>query len=373
MSRIPEGIKKSDSELVEFYQRESFSSHLNPTNTGEAKKAFFSGEHTPPFTYKPLRNADALLFELDDIRPNIIHPLASLIHEKIDATQLLIQALKDRSKESFDCLARFHQWYPIEEDIPLQKKDELESQSLDRSATYLIQKFKKALEERELDHWTIRTDTVMSARVQVNCPRREILVHPKALFRKRDIQRLIIHEIDVHAQRAENGQNQSLRCFSLGLPGSLLTEEGLAMFAEELNAVQSPGTLSRQIEVLKAIGLAKEMGFRELFTSLRKRCGTNLAWSISLRLKRGLSNPESGGVYAKDSVYLIGYQRVKKWLMAGGNVEHLYVGDVGIDHPVSLWLEEKWIELKKVPSFWHKALEEYTQLENRNQFANLRY
>ena len=124
------------------------------------------------------------------------------------------------------------------------------------------------------------------------------------------------------------------------------------MLAEEHNGVQSPGAMARQLEVIKAIHSARHMGFRGLFEQIRPNCGTALAWAIALRVKRGLAKPHQPGVYAKDSVYLVGYQRVKKWLQEGGDIRHLYVGDVGMEHPVQLWLKEGWVELRDTPSFW---------------------
>ena len=352
MVSIPPPIHKADDELFRFFQGISFSTYLNPLNTADAKRAFFMGADAPPFAYNPLLRADEYLHRLDKIRPVLDHPLAKLINDKIDATQLLIYALRDRTAHAFDTLARHHKWYPEPYILALEYPSQSDLQPLDQPADRLIEHFTAAFAERGLSDWTIRTDTVMSARVQVDGSKKELVVHPLALFRQRDIERLIIHEIDVHAQRSSNGLQQSLKLFSMGLPGSLLTEEGLAMLAEERNGVQSPGALARQLEVVKAIHSAQHMDFRGLFELLCTRCGSALAWAIALRVKRGLANPSQAGVYAKDSVYLVGYHRVKAWLNAGGDIRHLYVGDVGMEHPVQLWLDQGWIKLQKTPSFW---------------------
>ncbi|MGC6506898.1 MAG: tyrosine/phenylalanine carboxypeptidase domain-containing protein [Myxococcota bacterium] len=352
MASLPPQIQQADQALYAFFKGVSFSNHLNPINTTEAKRAFFLGAEGPPFAYNPLLRADEFLHRLDKIILKFDHPLAELINQKIYATQLLIYALRDRTAHGFDALARHHRWYPESSILELDYEAQSDIQPLDRPAKILIKRFKKALEERHMENWTIRTDTVMSARVQVDGPKRQLIVHPLALFRQRDIERLIVHEIDVHAQRADNGLRQPLKLFSMGLTGSLITEEGLAMLAEERNGVQSPGAMARQLEVVKAIHSARHMGFRALFEHIRESCGTALAWAIALRVKRGLANPEQPGVYAKDSVYLVGHQRVKDWLGKGGDIRHLYVGDVGMEHPIQLWLDEGWVELKETPRFW---------------------
>ena len=127
------------------------------------------------------------------------------------------------------------------------------------------------------------------------------------------------------------------------------------MVAEANANVQIPGTLSRQREVVHAIVLAKEMGFKELYNCLREKNGNGLAWTICLRLKRGLSNPEEPGVYAKDSVYLSGWYNVNKWLEEGNDLRLLYVGEVGLHHPIKDWINQGWVKWKEVPSSWNQS------------------
>jgi hypothetical protein len=220
-------------------------------------------------------------------------------------------------------------------------------------ADELIANLELALTDREIEGWTVLRDRIMSARVLVDGAKRVLRVNPDARFRERDLARLVAHEIDVHVLRSVNGEAQPLRCFETGLPGSLATEEGLAMIAEERTGTQSPGVLARQQEVLRAIQMAREMGFRELFSALTERLGHGLAWGICLRIKRGLDRPDQPGVYAKDSVYLRGRMQVSQWLESGGELAHLYVGKIGIHDPVQKWLEQGWIQPARVlPPEW---------------------
>ena len=55
-------------------------------------------------------------------------------------------------------------------------------------------------------------------------------------------------------------------------------------------------------------------------------------------------------MYAKDTVYLRGYRRVKAWLADGGDLRLLYVGKVAVDHPVEEWLEAGWVHPQPVPA-----------------------
>ena len=124
------------------------------------------------------------------------------------------------------------------------------------------------------------------------------------------------------------------------------------MVAEETSGTASPGVLARQAEVCKAINEARSLGFRELYTRMCDRMSAGLAWGICLRVKRGLSEPDKAGVYAKDSVYLAGRNKVRQWLDDGGDIEKLYVGKVGLDHPVDQWIEQGWVRIQPVPKFW---------------------
>ena len=74
--------------------------------------------------------------------------------------------------------------------------------------------------------------------------------------------------------------------------------------------------------------------------------------AVALRVKRGLGAPGRPGVYAKDSVYLRGRMGVHRWLEAGGQIEHLYVGKVGTSDPVMEWISQEWVQLRAVPELW---------------------
>jgi hypothetical protein len=276
----------------------------------------------------------------------------------MEHTRLMIRALRDRTESAFHQLALANHWYPDPELLDIVFPDQTSSVGpLSVSADRLIAHLEDALADRDVGDWKVTRDPIMSARVLVDGAKRILRVNPEARFRENDLPRLVAHEIDVHVQRSVNGQNQPLLCFQTGLPGSLLTEEGLAMVAEERSGTDSGGVLSRQQEVLRAIQLAREMGFQELFSSIEERLGPGLAWGICLRIKRGLARPELPGVYAKDSVYLQGRMRVTEWLKASGDLSQLYVGKVGLEDPVQEWLDQGWIQpAKALPPLWSDSI-----------------
>jgi hypothetical protein len=349
---IPAPVLEADEALYSLLQRVAFSRHLNPSNIRAARHAFIEGAEAPPFTYQPLEDADVLRATLDKIQPPRDHPTGALVGACIDGVARLVEAMDKRTAAAFDQLNRGAGWYPDAALLQAQYPKGNPEEPLNVPASQLIAHFMCAFQARGMDQWRIEADEVMSARVLVDSAKRLIRVNPKAHFRQRDLTRLVVHEIDVHARRATNGEQQPLRCFVTGLPGSLATEEGLAMIAEETSGTASPGVLARQTEVVRAIEAGRSMGFRALYDHLTERVSPGLAWGICVRVKRGLADPGSPGVYAKDSVYLSGRTKVRAWLDAGGDISTLYVGKVGLDDPVSEWLEQGWVRRGTVPALW---------------------
>lgn len=352
---IPRPVLDADRTHHGILTQVAFSRHLNPHNATEARRDFLRGAEAPPFEYVPLREADALLRILDDSEPPRDHPAGALVGRCMDGTRLLIRALRDRTAAAFDEMARAADWYPDPALLGLRFPDAHDPTPLDVPAERIVERLKEALEERRLDHWRVEEDTVMAARVLVDGAKRMLRVNPRARFRRRDVERLVVHEIDVHAIRADNGMQQVLRCFQTGLPGSLATEEGLAMVSEVHSGHASPGVLARQVDVVRAIDRARHMGFRALYDVLADEIGPGLAWGIGLRIKRGLARPDLPGVYAKDSVYLRGHVLVKDWLDRGGDPALLYVGKVSVTDPIEAWLGQGWVVPGRVPPTWASA------------------
>ena len=353
MFDIPSSVIKADRQVDHLLQTVSFSQYLNPINAEEARQRFLHKGEPPPFAYNPLVDADQYLFDLDAIAPTERHPLSKLLQQKIEDLKLLIVALRDRTPKAFDALAERNDWYPQAEDLNIEIPIQLaETSPSVHSAQELIARLKRALRERNLYEWGIVEDSVMSARVLVDGAKKILRVHPDARFRKNDLERLVVHEIDVHAMRSHCGERQPLRCFSTGLSLSLKTEEGLAMLAEEKTRLLSPNSLQRQQDVVRAIHWGRSLGFRDLYTRLRNQCSPSLAWAICQRIKRGLKDAEQPGVYAKDSVYLRGWKSVRDWIAQGGDIDLLYVGKVGIHHPIEDWIAQGWLTPQRAPLFW---------------------
>ncbi len=351
--QLPTPVLETDERLHQILQITPFSRHLNPSNVYRARESFLCGAHAPPFVYEPLLSADEILKTLDVLNPGDDHPACQLLKNKIHDLRLLVLALRDRTSHAFSRLNEWNAWLPTSEILALRFSNEKHAEGrANRSAAELITYLEEALEVRGLRKWRVVTDTTMSARVLVDGAKCLLRVNPQAKFKTNDLKRLVVHEIDVHVSRSYNGAQQPLRIFQTGLHRALHTEEGLAMLSEQRAGVQDRGSLQRQTIVVQAIIRAKELGFRQLFMELKEAHGPGLAWNICLRVKRGLSNPENPGVYAKDSVYLSGWWQLSRWVEAGNSIEDLYVGVVGMDDPVREWIDQGWLSLGDSPKSW---------------------
>ena len=348
---LPAPLVEADTALHEMFRRVHFSKFLNPTNAPAARRAFERGAEAPPFSYRHADWADAELRLLDRLAPPESHPLGQVMSRAINRTRLLIRALRDRTPEAFDALALAANWYPDAEQLALARAQvqQTDGERFILTAVALAAALRAALDGRDMSEWSIEMDPVMSARVLVDGPKQILRINPRARFRERDVRKLIVHEIDVHAVRSSNGSRQRLHLFATGTPGSLITEEGLALVAEERAGVQSPGTAWRQGLVVQAVSWSRELGFRDLYDRITEVGGRSLAWGIAQRIKRGLADPGQPGVYAKDVVYFIGYNRVRRWLDQGHPIERMFVGKVGVDDPIEEWIREGYIDLQPVP------------------------
>ena len=79
----------------------------------------------------------------------------------------------------------------------------------------------------------------------------------------------------LRALRSINGAKQPLRVFQTDFQKSTLTEEGLAMLAEEKNNLLAKNTLADQTHIVR--GHIDRAGFRELYEQLKLCVGPRMS------------------------------------------------------------------------------------------------
>lgn len=353
MSRgLPDEVAAADDALAAAYHATDPARLLNPLNVAEAQAAFLAGADEPPFRYahNPTLRERAVALRALPLPES--HPFGPLLRAAVSSFDAMAEALTERSAEAFERWAQLERWEEGADHAAEPAAEPTDAPEPLIGAAHLRAALEGALHARGLGGWAVRWDEVMSARVLVESNQREIRVNPAARFRASDVPRLIAHELDVHVTRAQRGAAQPLRLFATGLPGSLQTEEGLAVLAEARVGTLSAASLARQADVRAAIRDARSLGFRALWESRRARFGPRGAFTLALRIKRGLATPGGPGVYAKDAVYGLGYATVRRWLGAGGPMGWMYVGKVGVHHPIGEWLEAGLITPGHVPPLW---------------------
>ncbi|MSQ02139.1 MAG: DUF1704 domain-containing protein [Myxococcales bacterium] len=342
--QLPQDLLDADTALHAIHLRLAASRHLNPLDEVEAHARFLAGAPAS-FRYATLTDADELLRACDAVSPPLDHPLGREVAAAVEELRLSVLALRDRTALAFERLGVAAGWFEGAEaptgSPPRVRKPDEEVLAL----TVVLDRFRSALQARGFDRWRVEADPVMSARVVADAPRRLLRINPRATISPTDMEALVAHEVGVHVARAEAGAAQPLRLFSLGLAGSLVAEEGLALHAEAEACGLPVGASDRLALLAAAARRAREQSFSGLYRGLEPLVGPRNAWTTCLRLKRGLAHPEEPGVYAKDRVYWLGWCRVSAWLASGRSTATLSVGKVGLAHPVQSWLDEGWISL----------------------------
>lgn len=194
-----------------------------------------------------------------------------------------------------------------------------------------------------LDDWTVEGHEHMAARMSVAGRRRLVRVRRDAMFSPTEVRRLLVHEIGTHLLRSANGQRQPLAILGYGITGYLATEEGLAVWHEQQSGVADINVMRRYALRVIACHTALTGDFCAVFETLRPYASPDEAFTMALRVKRGLLDTGAPGGYIKDHVYLTGAQAT------GAHLEQ---------HPEDheLLLATKWplTEVETLRS-WHRA------------------
>ena len=309
----------------------SIGDYMTPTNLDDAKDEFLSRSVlTPNFQYRKI-DFDPIEEELALRRvlvPIGVWPELSVYQDKVRdhlTTSAIVTSrgdvdkLKELNKELFGnpterTLAYAQQvlkTFPDHMAIPETVNPE-----------EIVRGLKEELEKYGLsEEWDV-AQSQKRPNVYVNS--RTIIIPSNHKRHQGIIKQLRVHEVGVHALRSHNGGQQPLEICK-GTPGYLKTEEGLAMYCEELTGNLGPNRF-RGIAglALTVDNFYNGVPFKKAFDFLRDHNFTeDDTWRITSRVYKG-------GGFAKDHWYLSGYLEVCDFVGEGGDLKELYVGKVGI-------------------------------------------
>lgn len=333
-------------QLAMISQKLDLSFAATPLNQNQERDAFFQAlrvnkKRNPKFVYPKLNiNAVKLNKEIDAIFSNkkeiIVFKKVGLyyvlerMHKYLKKKIALINAIGENEFSRYS-IALYSK--PSESCCQLSRRI-LEQGNVNCDETVKACEIKNALEQ-EIEkfnlNWKVKLVDNITTKVSISSFKKEVLVNNKLNFTPFEVQRLKIHEVDVHVLRAENGSTQPLAIFQTGLEGYQETEEGLSVYFEEKTGVLD----NLQERLYAARAFAVELTFRGsffyVFSELSKYLSSGLAYRITERVKRGLGDTSRRGGLSKDYYYINGRERIREYINNGGDAEILFIGKIGLE------------------------------------------
>ena len=188
----------------------------------------------------------------------------------------------------------------------------------------------KRLKEYGFD-WKINVTSNMTSRISVEPDSKEIFINSHKKFSHNDILRLLVHEIDTHVLRTENGFLRKYAFYSADLSRTIMHEEGLALYNEKINGLQDDfAQLLYCARFLCCVNY--NMSFYELFDMLiNYGCSEDISLYIVSRIKRGLSDTSKPGGFVKDYVYYQGLKEIETAIEKDkGIYNKMYYGNISL-------------------------------------------
>lgn len=184
------------------------------------------------------------------------------------------------------------------------------------------------LKEKHFDNWVIEVKR-SSARIYIDSVSKKIIIREDSIFSFSEINRLVVHEIETHVLRYENGSKQKYLMFCKGFPNYLKAEEGLALLAESKNNLLLPKDLAKYCARLVASYICFDLDFSETFSFISQFLNISDSFDIVARIKRGLIDTAHYGGFTKDQIYYSGFIELKNLPLE--KIRKLFLGKIGIE------------------------------------------
>jgi hypothetical protein len=313
-----------------------------PKNFASERKKFLKSDtYNPQFTYPqpPKNQVKKLKEKLSKVNSKKTRgDLSRLFQKRVKETKLkfkLITAIGDAAKITgtsealYQC--KFSKKY-----IEAAKKDANQKVEF-RPREFLSgreakKKIKRYLKKYDITDWDIKVEKDTDFYIQVRYKKSLITVNENINWDQGGIDTMLAHEIDGHVIRAINALNQKDEIFQNPLPFYIKTEEGLASYLGDYHSEDA--AIARKHHAVKYLAgyFALNNSFRETYNFLLDFGFTpELAFQRTFRLKRGLTNTEESGCFAREAIYYEGMREVKTYIDNGGSLNKLYSAKAGLD------------------------------------------
>ena len=311
-----------------------FSKWLHPTNEQDQKEAFLRGKiENPIFKYQLINipNFIPLNVAVDD-------PIDQLYKDRIQFTEgltSLLQAIGDDEKFS-----RISQEVFPYKDLDYQISIEEKSDNNKIDAEEIRKRFLKELKDLNIEGWTVEIVDNISSRMMVSYPEKAIRIKKGISINNKELEELTHHEIGVHVLRSANGRIQTEPLLHIGTVAGRFFEEGVACFLE------NPEGPYRIFLRHFAVKIAQNSSFRETYNLLiEKGLSQNEAWSMTLRVKRGLTDTSKLGGFTRDAIYAQAFSEMKEYMKDGGELSLILSAPI---HPREIDFLTKHARLRKI-------------------------
>ncbi|UUM33029.1 flavohemoglobin expression-modulating QEGLA motif protein [Vibrio japonicus] len=311
-SNIEPNLLSVDKQLYQLASKVETLKYVNPSNLNAEFKRF----QAAPSRYKPNYRYRQLPIHVNEFKqklyrlpienisdPDMRHLYGDMVQKLNDKMDLLTSV----GSEAFLYNALRYHGRPDTTDIDNAKfllyarvlPEEFNEQL---SATQASERMLAASQQMGMK-CKVTVSNSLAARAMVSANPPTLFVNAKANFTDTEVKRLVEHELGVHMATNYNARCQPLNIFRMGLPGSTLTQEGLAILAEYKSGHLSHERLNTlAIRVLAVDSMLKEQKFYMTYSYLMDELGLEkeTAFSLTTRVYRG-------GGFTKDHLYLKGF------------------------------------------------------------------
>jgi uncharacterized protein (TIGR02421 family) len=359
--KMEPAVAKVDSALYKIAKGLDSLHYINPINIPGERKRFFKshGNYQPEFIYRQL-NIDPYLFReslyrlpVNDIRdPGIQALYRDVIDNLSEKIDLLVKAGKPNFL--YESLKYFGEPSLVDKqnaNFILHAASFGDEEQATVTTEELISRFKQTAEQWGME-CKIESSSKLVASAMVSNSKKTVFLGKNLLLTESDATALIHHELGVHMATRLNAGKQRLKVFTVGLPGSTLTQEGLAI----LNEYHSGNMTLKRLKILALRVLAvdemiKQGDFRHTYNYLHEeqRLTPDEAFKLAVRVHRG-------GGFTKDYLYLNGICQALHTVRKQ-NLRNLYVGKTGFDYLniINEMVERQWVSK---PQFYPQFLQQ---------------
>lgn len=311
-SSIEPNLLNVDRQLYQLASKVETLKYVNPTNLNAEFKRF----EASPSRYKPNYRYRQLPINVNDFKqqlyrlpiegisdPDMRHLYSDMVQKLNDKMDLLTSV----GSEAFLYNALRYHGRPNEQDLDNAKfllfaKLREEEHKTTLTAKEAVEKLSEAAVDYGMK-CKVTCSSTIAAKAMVTSNPPTLYVNSKSTFSEREVKRLIQHELGVHMATNYNARSQPLKILRLGLPGSTLSQEGIAILAEYQSGFLSHERINMLAKrVLAVDSMLNEQDFYQTYSYLNDelKLDKESAFSLATRVYRG-------GGFTKDHLYLKGF------------------------------------------------------------------